>query len=299
MARSSSNSEIEQGSSLATTSFGDVTHSLIPLAGGVYAWVADEPAPSVTNSGIVLAQDGVTVVDAGVSPLSASPLADAIEELTTLPIKRLVLTGSHIDLVGGAAAFPLAGIYGSGQTSDHLDQPPNPDAWKRMHPGVSGEFDELPQRPVSHVVAEAAHLCPASIAVPAGGPQFENLVVQVPSANVVFVGCVATFGSVPLGFEADVPAWIAALDTIATYGEIFVPSHGPLGGVEELIELRSYLEACVAAKGSLDSLANGPWMSWQNQQFHEINIERAHMLAQGDPSPPPAMLRYLGLLPDL
>lgn len=164
-----------------------------------------------------------------------------------------------------------------------------------MHPNLATEFDELASRPVSHVVTEAAHLCPASIAVPSGGPQFENLVVQVPSANVVFAGSVASFGTVPLGFESDFAAWATHLDTIATYGEIFIPAHGPMGGVEELAELRSYITACVEAKGALGDLANGPWMHWQNQQFHEVNVERAHMLAQGDPSPPPAMLRLLGL----
>ncbi len=257
--------------------------------------MADSPHPSSTNAGVVLAADGVTLVDAGAAPSCAAPLAQAIAELTPLPVRRLVLTGSHIDLVGGASAFPLAAVYGSGQTSDHLDQPANPEAWKRMHPSLAGEFDELPARPVSHVVTEAAHLCPASIAVPSGGPQFENLVVQVPSANVVFAGAVASFGTVPLGFESDFAAWATHLDTIAAYGEIFIPAHGPIGGVEELTELRDYLNACVDANGSLDALARGPWMSWENQRFHEVNVERAQMLAQGDPNPPPAMLRLLGL----
>lgn len=272
-----------------------MTHTLVPLAPGVYVWLADFPSPSSTNSGVVIAQDGVTVIDAGAAPTRGKLLADALEELTPLPIRRLVLTGSHIDLVGGSSAFPLAAIYGSGQTSDHLDQPANPDAWKRMHPGLADEFDELVTRPVTHVVAEPAHLCPASIAVPTGGPQFENIVVQVPSANVVFTGCVTSFGSRPLGFDADFGSWITNLDNIATYGELFVPAHGPVGGIEELTELRSYLEACIAANGDLGALESGPWSTWQNQQFDEVNVERAHLLSQGDPSPPPSMLRLLGL----
>ncbi len=272
-----------------------MTHSLVPLAAGVFAWLAESPSLSATNSGVVIAEDGVTVIDAGAAPSCATSLAAAVAELTPTPVRRLVLTGSHIDLVGGASAFPMAGIFGSGQTSDHLDQPANPEVWKRMHPSLASEYDELPARPVSHVVAEAAHLCPASIAVPARGPQFENLVVQVPAANVVFTGSVASFGSVPLGFEADFATWSTQLETIAGYGELFVPAHGPIGGVEELDELRQYLDACVRAAGDLSNLASGPWMSWQNQQFHEINVERAHMLAQGDPSPPPSMLRLLGL----
>ena len=271
------------------------SYELVPLAGGVYAWLANSPSHSNTNSGVVIAADGLTVIDPGLSPATALPLATALGELSELPIKRLVVTGSHIDVVGGSSAFPLAAVYGSAQTSDHLDQEPNPDVWQRLHPQFANEFAELVTRPVTHTVAEAAHLCPASIAVPLSGPQFENLLVQVPSANVVFTGLLASFGSIPLGFEADLERWLASLDQIVDYGEIFVPAHGPIGGREEVLELGSYLEACIAAKGVPAAMASGPWDQWANPAFTPINIERAHMLAQGDPSPPPSMLALLGL----
>lgn len=271
------------------------SHELVPLAGGVYAWMANSVSHSYTNSGVVIAADGMTVIDPGLCLATAVPLAGTLSELSELPIKRLVVTGSHIDVVGGSSAFPLAAVYGSAQTSDHLDQEPNPDVWQRLHPEFASEFTELITRPVTHTVAEAAHLCPASIAVPLGGPQFENLVVQVPSANVVFTGLLAAFGTVPLGFEADFESWIASLNQVAEYGEIFVPAHGPIGGREEVNELANYLEACMAAKGVPSAMASGPWDQWANAQFSPVNIERAHMLSQGDPSPPPSMLSLLGL----
>lgn len=270
-------------------------HELVQMAPGVYAWLADTADHSHTNSGVVIASDAMTVIDPGLCPATADPLAQALAELSPLPIKRIVVTGSHIDVVGGSTAFPLAAVYGSGQTSAHLDQEPNPEVWKRLHPSFAAEFTELRTRPVTHTVAEAAHLCPASIAVPLGGPQFENLVVQVPSANVVFTGLLASFETVPLGFEADFEAWIASLDQLIGFGEIFVPGHGPIGGVEELSELRNYLEACIAAAGDPSAIARGPWDEWNNQQFTPINVERAHMLSQGDPSPPPSMLALLAM----
>lgn len=271
------------------------SYELVPLAGGVFAWLADTPSHSHPNSGIVIAQDGLTIVDAGLCPSLAGPLAKHLAELTPLPIKRLVATGSHIDVVGGSSSFPLAAVYGSAQTSAHLDQEPNRTAWQSLHPAYASEFTELKTRPVTHTVAEAAHLCPASIAIPLGGPQFENLAVQVPGANVVFTGLLASFGTTPLGFEADFETWITSLETLSAHGEVFVPSHGPIGGVEEIDDLRAYLTACVDSKGSPSRMASGPWDRWQNQQFTPINIERAHMLAQGDPSPPPSMLTLLGL----
>lgn len=269
--------------------------SLVALAPGVYAWIQDEIGRSTTNSGVILAEDGMTVVDAGLVPSASSELAGELASLTTLPIRRLILTGSHIDLVGGSRAFPLAAVYGSGQTSAHLDQEPNPGIWTKLHPAHQAELAELTTRSVTHTVAEPAHLCPASIAIPCGGLQFENLAVQVPSANVVFAGALATFGAVPLGFEADFAMWITTLDAMASWGELFVPSHGPIGGVEELAVLRSYLEACIDAKGDAGRMADGPWNQWTGQQHTLINVERAAMLANGDPSPPPSMLSMLGM----
>ena len=270
-------------------------HELVQMAPGVYAWLAERASHSHTNAGVVVATDGMTVIDPGLCPSSANPLAESLAELSPLPVKRIVLTGSHIDIVGGCSEFPLAAVYGSDQTSDHLDQAPNPEIWGRLHPSYAREFIELQTRPVTHTVGEAAHLCPASIAVPLGGAQFENLAVQVPGANVVFTGLLASFGTIPLGFEADFGVWIESLEQLAGFGEIFVPAHGPVGGVEQLAELRSYLEACLEAKGTPSALASGPWDEWQNQQFNPINVERAYMLSQGDPSPPPSMLTLIGM----
>ncbi len=269
--------------------------TLVPLATGVLAWLADAPNHDNPNMGAILAADGVTVVDAATTPLQAASFAAAIAETTPSPIRRLVLTSSHIGHVGGSTAFPLAAVYGTAQTSHLLDQPPNPDVWARLHPAHASEFAELITRPVSHTIADAAHLCAASIAVPLGGQQFENLVVQVPGANVVFTGALASFGVTPLGFEADVPAWIHSLEQLKAWGERFVPAHGPIGGHEELTLLQDYLQAVLDAKGAPERLASGPWTGWTNPEFHAVNIERAARLEAGDPSPPPSMLALLGM----
>ncbi len=39
----------------------------------------------------------------------------------------------------------------------------------------------------------------------------------------------------------------------------------------------------------------GRWDRWADRGFDEINVERAAMLARGDQSVPPTMLRAIGL----
>lgn len=270
--------------------------SLETIAPGVYAWLDDAPRHGHPNAGVVIAEDGITVIDALTTPRQAQPLADSIAGLTETPIRRLVLTGSHIDFVGGAGAFPLAAVYGSSQTSDHLDQPGDPHVWTALHPEHAADFVELTTRTVSHTVVQPAHLCPASIAVPVSGFQFENLAVQVPGVDVVFLGALARFGTTPLGFDADFANWIDTLRTVRSWGQIFVPGHGSVGGIEQVDELIAYLEACCDAGGERDRLAAGPWSSWIDAGFHEINVQRAAMLQSGDQSPPPALLRLVGMV---
>lgn len=267
--------------------------SLEAIGPGVYAWLDDSPGHGHANSGVVIAEDGVTVIDAGTTPRHAQPRADAIAALTPIPVRRLVLTGSHIDFVGGAAAFPMAAVYGSGQTSEHLDQPGNPAVWSALHPEHAADFAELTTRPVSHTVVQPAHLCPASIAIPAGGFQFENLAVQVPAVGVVFLGALARFGATPLGFEANFDAWIATLESALEWGDVFVPGHGPVGDGDDVRTLIAYLHACCAADGDVGALADGPWTAWVDPHFHAVNIERAAMLRAGDPATPPSMVRLV------
>lgn len=273
-----------------------MSHTLESIAPGVYAWLADTPRHGQPNSGVVVAADGLTVIDTLTTPAQAAPLAESLAALTELPVRRVVFTSSHLESAGGSTVFPLAAIYGTGQTSDHLDQEPNPDVWRRLHPEHAAGFSDLQTRPVTHTVTEPAHLCPASIAIPVSGQQLENLVVQVPSTNLVFAGAVAAFGVTPLGFDADFPAWIATLEAIKTWGELIVPGLGTVGGHEDVSVLQEYLQACVDASGIVGNLKSGPWTAWPDSRFHEVNIERASRFAAGDPSPPDSYRRILGLL---
>jgi cyclase len=269
--------------------------ALHELAPGVHVWLHEPGDADRPNAGVVVDDDGITVVDALLTPAQAAPLAEVLAAVG-LPVRRLVLTSSHVQYVGGSKAFPLAAVYGTAQISAHLDQPPNIAGYQRLFPLHALDLEELTTRPVSHTVAQPAYLTATAIAVPASGELAENLVVQVPEAAVLFGGALCWFGVTPRCFDGDPAAWADALDTIVTYAPIIVPGHGPIGGEEELRDLQAYLRACVAADGDASRIPAGPWDAWPGREFDAVNVERAAMLARGDRSPPPSMLRMLGLL---
>lgn len=265
------------------------TSALSTIAPGVAAWLG-EGGFGRPNAGVVVDADGLTLVDTLMVASQWEPFGDALDALGR-PVPRVVLTSSHIPFVGGTGRFWSAAFYGTQTTSDQLDLPPNVAGYRRLLPAFAAEFpDELATRPVSHTIERDVALTDAVVVRVTGGQSAENLVVEVPGANVLFAGAMACFGSTPLAFDGDPAAWAAALRALAVAGRLVVPGHGPIGGADELLELAGYLEACAAG-----SIPPGPWDRWADRHFDQINLERAAMLAAGDLRPPPSLLALLGL----
>lgn len=264
------------------------------VATGVSVWLGQPMGRGVTNAGIVVEADGVTVIDTLIGGTRTEACAAAIEAIGP-PVRRVVLTSSHVPYVGGAGRFRLAAVYGTSQISAHLDQPPNIDGYRRLYPDVADQFDDMAARAVSHIVTDAAWLTPAIIAVPTKGQIEQNLVVQVPGAGVVFAGAMCSFGVRPLAFDGDPAAWADALDRVIELGEIIVPGQGPVGTAADVGIVQQYLRACVDAAGDVRRLGTGPWERWACPEFDAVNVERAAMLAGGDRVVPPSMRPLLGI----
>jgi cyclase len=266
---------------------------LTEIAEGVYAWLQPGGETGVSNAGVVVDDDGLTVIDTLMVRSQWEPFAAAVAELDRT-VKRVVLTHAHIDHVGGTTAFRNAMILGTQYTSDLLDQSMPLDAYKAFMPAFAEEFDDLAEagtRPVSHIVDDAAQMTYRTELLPANGHTDGDLMVLVADADVLFAGDLCFFGVTPLGFQGDPATWVNVLDAVAGLAETIVPGHGPIGGETEVRLLQEYLRHCVEGK-----IPPGPWDAWpEREQRDPINIEKAAMLREGDGGMPPSMLRAIGL----
>ena len=265
------------------------------LEAGVYAWLQEPAEPGRANAGVVVDDDGITVIDTLLSPAQWTPFADAVDALG-VPVRRVVLTSSNAEYSGGTRRFRMAAIFGRPQTSTHLDQPADPSVLRRLYAPHAEEIDdEFATRPVSHIVDAPVQLTAAATAIPMCGQQEENIVVVVPTASIVFAGAMCSFGVTPLAHQGNPAAWADALDELIELAPIVVPGHGPIGGEEEVRELQGYLRACVAADGDPSRIESGPWDTWVAREHDAINVERAAMLAEGIDEIPRSLLQRLGL----
>jgi cyclase len=270
-----------------------VVAALTPVAEGVLAWIQPGGETGVANAGVVVDDDGLTVVDTLMVRSQWEPFAAAVAELER-PVKRVVLTHAHIDHVGGTTAFRNAMVLGTRETSALLDQTMPVDAYKAFMPAFDEEFDDLAEtgtRPVSHLVDDAAQLTPRIELLPANGHTDSDLMVLVADVDVLFAGDLCFFGVTPLAFQGDPATWADVLDAVADLAAIVVPGHGPVGGEDEVRALQAYLRHCVEG-----SIPPGPWDAWPERAERDpINIEKAAMLRAGDRGIPQAMLKAMGL----
>ncbi|MFV0258912.1 MAG: hypothetical protein ACK5PP_10750 [Acidimicrobiales bacterium] len=275
--------------------------NLVELAQGVFAWIDPVPGYGHTNVGLVIDQDGLTVMDTTATPAAGAAVRGAILDLTGelgLPIKRVTVSSSRVAFSGGTSSFWPAAYYGTETTSDELDLAADPTPFRLLLPDLADAYDdEFSTREITHVVDEPAWLSAAARAVPLPGEAGENLVVGVPTAGVVYAGALASFGVTPLCHAGDPRAWLGSIRALAELGSTVIPGHGPPGGEPDLAELAGYLAACCDAAGDPLAIPPGPWDAWTDRRFDLVNVERADRLARGDARTPTAMFRLLGFEP--
>src|SRR4029079_13698000 len=270
--------------------------TLTELADGVYAWLLPGGETGVANAGVVVDDDGLTVVDTLMVRSQWEPFAAAVAELEQR-VRRTVLTHAHIDHVGGTKSFPHAAVYGTPMTSEVLDDPMPIDGYKAFMPAFADEFDDLAElgtRAVTHEVDGAAYLTPRVEVLPASGHTNGDLLVLVADVDVCFAGDLCFFGVTPLAFQGDPAEWADMLDAVVELADVIVPGHGPIGGEAEVRDLQGYLRACVAADGDLSAVAPGPAATQIERERDASNVERAALLARGDDALPPSMLKAIG-----
>ncbi len=115
-----------------------------------------------------------------------------------------------------------------------------------------------------------------------------DLIVYLPEHKVIFAGDIVFWKCTPIGWEGTHAKWIEALDLVLSFEpEVVVPGHGPLCGVDEVKELRAYLEFVYSEakrffKEGLDPLEAskkinlGPYADWTEPERLFFNVNRAY-----------------------
>ena len=179
------------------------------------------------NSGVIVGDKGVIVVDAKTSPAGGRELLDDIAKITPKPVTTVILTHSDGDHVNGLASFP-AGVNVIAEEGNKKEQEA---ALAKGGPGAP-PADHLPSQVITKnkvrltingVKLELYHWAPAHTS--------GDLVVYLPSQKIVFTGdIIATTLPDPLIHlqkNGSSEGWITTTKGIVGLdSDQFVPGHG-------------------------------------------------------------------------
>ena len=178
------------------------------------------------NSGVIVGDKGVIVVDAKTTAAAGKELLDDIAKITPKPVTTVILTHSDGDHVNGLASFP-AGITIIAQENNKKEQDAALAAGGRGAPPAG----HLPTQTISKnkddlkldgVKVEVLHWAPAHTS--------GDLVVFLPAEKIVFTGDIITTqpdALIHLEKNGSSEGWVTtAKGTAALNADQFVPGHG-------------------------------------------------------------------------
>jgi glyoxylase-like metal-dependent hydrolase (beta-lactamase superfamily II) len=178
------------------------------------------------NSGVIVGDKGVIVVDAKTTPAQGKELLEDIAKITPKPVTTVILTHSDGDHVNGLASFP-AGITIIAQENNKKEQETALAAGGRGAPPAG----HLPTQTISKnkedlkidgTKVEVLHWAPAHTS--------GDLVVYLPSEKIVFTGDIITTqpdALIHLEKNGSSEGWVTTAKGIAALNaDQFVPGHG-------------------------------------------------------------------------
>jgi cyclase len=222
------------------------------------------------NSGIVIGNSGVIVIDAKTTPASGKALLEEIAKLTPKPVTHVIVTHSDGDHVNGLASFP-AGVT----VIAHAGAKREMDAALAAGGRGAPPGDHMPSQVIDKdaeqvtldgINFELRHWAPAHTS--------GDLVVYLPAQKIVFTGDIITNRPDPLihlqknGSSA---GWITtAQGIVGLDADKFVPGHGD---VETKAQVQAQLASTTEKRGRIEALV---------KQGKSLDDVRA---ALGEPAP--------------
>jgi len=226
--------------------------TLKPLGNNVYAAIANPKSNAGSNSGFIIGDDGVIVVDTFVTADAAKTLLGEIQKLTKLPIKFVVNTHYHLDHVAGNAVYAQTGAVIIGHKN--LRGWINTENLKFFGPTPKPEQKSLveglvaPDLTYDSAVELFVGAKPVVVRYYPGHTGGDSVVFS-PGAQVVFTGDLFWRKTLPNLIDGTTDKWAETDAKLAAEfpNAKFVSGHGDVGTAEDVKDFEGYLNDLRAA----------------------------------------------------
>jgi glyoxylase-like metal-dependent hydrolase (beta-lactamase superfamily II) len=200
------------------------------LSAHAYAYTAEGDP----NTGIVVGDDAVMVIDTQATPVMAQDVIRRIREVTDKPIRYVVLSHYHAVRVLGASAYGAEHIIASRDTYDLIVERGEADMKSEIErfPRLFRAVESVPGLTWPTLVFEKRLVLwlgklRVEIMQLGRGHTKGDTVVWLPQEKILFSGDLVEYGATPYTGDAYLADWPATLDAIAALEpEKLVPGRG-------------------------------------------------------------------------
>lgn len=234
---------------------------------------------NIVNTGFIITDDGVVVIDTGPSRLYGEQLRAAIADITDRPIVQVYNTHLHPDHFLGNQAFegiPIAALAGTIEGIRNNGEMFSDSLYRMCGSWETGTRVFLPGKTLESGTIEIGSHRLRLIAL--DGHSDADLVILDETTGVLFAGDLVFHNRTPTTPHAVITNWLAALDKLAALEfKVLVPGHGPaVSNLAPITQTRDYLK----------------WLNGSLAESAEQGLAMAEVLK---PQAPPASITELAV----
>ncbi len=227
--------------------------SFTELADGLYAYTAEGDP----NSGIVIGDDSVMVLDTQATPIMARKVIEKIRTVTDKPIEYIVVSHYHAVRVLGASAYGAEQIIASQDTYDLIVERGDEDFKSELErfPRLFNGVESIPGLTWPTITFKGEMTVwmgqrEVRLMQLGRGHSKGDTVIWLPQEKVLFSGDLVEYGATPYTGDAYLNDWPQTLERLAALQPVaLVPGRG-----DALTTPQSCLEAIESTKSFLHDM---------------------------------------------
>ena len=270
------------------------------IAANVFAFIHPQASADRCNSGFIVSDDGVMVVDSMMVASLVRPYLEEVRRVTDKPIKYVVNTHHHVDHSLGNQFFLPTEVVSHHRCREVLATTGyDMDMYRKRWPGYGEDWDEAVMSPASITYEDkmTVHLGDRVIELLHPGPAHTlgDTLVYLPKEKVLFTGDVAFHYLTPHARDGHLSNWIRISTGILNHldATTLMPGHGPVSGKEVVSKTLNYLRMVKrtarfhfqrgdSVEETSRAVRLGEYADWVEPERVMVNVQRLYQEFRGE-----------------
>ena len=276
------------------------TPGLQEIASNVFAYLHSPVGAHICNSGFIVSDDGVMVIDAMMVASMVRPYIEEIRKVTNQPIRYLVNTHHHVDhTFGNQFYLPAEVVSHRGCREALITGGADVESLSQRWPQYREDWTltQLTPPSITYEDKMVVHLGDRVIELLHPGPShtYGDTLVYLPKEKVLFTGDVAFHYLTPLARDGHISNWIRVANGILNHLDVttLMPGHGPVTGKEVVSKTLRYLRLIkrtsrlhfqrgASVEEASRAINLGEYAGWAEPERVIVNVRRMYQEFRGE-----------------